>query len=724
MGNTVRKPIKSKKKNSNDELDGDEEREKRTHPTTTEKFNNYDWQIIETIKRDLQETPELFVLNNVLMGIMFFKNYKKDMEEVSSFRNESESNLLVPDSVLEKVSENVKFRPFHGPKKHQLEPIMDKRLFVFNDNVEVLGIIDDCDPKSTKAAVRIEESPRKGFVKLREINSKPPPMEEYVPFAASNSESESNSRSSSTDSDTQSIYGSMTDLKTPQPIEIINYLETHAKNTIPASCIAYRRVKKTPSEIDLEGRCITDITEDDWYHTVSYFSSRSFMLHFQNYMFPNQTGSRLGFSEDEIRQSKTVPGKIFCSKNGTPHEVIPALKCNWPSDQTLGFIMKGEKDGETRRRRIFPTESMINEIRNMACALVPRGYFKKHGERLNSDIEWEIMFPQAERYLESYMSHAQIKCYLFLLAIHKTYIEPKTLKQGLLPEHIRCFMFWECESNYSDWPEHRLGTKLYNVIGNLYQRLAKGELQDYFVKEKNLFQNIQRRYLRLAQRVLHDILETPFVGCFKVLRNLRYMDGKTFYPSLDLDKVYQILVGNKQKNTPEEVKTIGITDMNQLDVLELKWKQAQEIKKKEELKKLEESRRDSEDSIDMDWMCEKKLEILKKQSLLSHFITFFIDLATKSSNISTKKQTLLYFKQARYLTRILKEEKHFMEEAEGFLSAINSKEKECMKEFKDAPAKTVTFAMSDSAVIVNSDNGARSDFNQDNDTVKLKLTVH
>lgn len=36
-----------------------------------------DRQNIYTIKRDLSETPELFVLNNMLMGIMFFENYTK-----------------------------------------------------------------------------------------------------------------------------------------------------------------------------------------------------------------------------------------------------------------------------------------------------------------------------------------------------------------------------------------------------------------------------------------------------------------------------------------------------------------------------------------------------------------------------------------------------------------------------------------------------------------------
>lgn len=90
------------------------------------------------------------------------------------------------------------------------------------------------------------------------------------------------------------------------------------------------------------------------------------------------------------------------------------------------------------------------------------------------DLEWEINFPKAERYLEARMSHAQMKCMLLLLTLHKTFIQPVTEQNGLLPEHIRTHMFWECERDYRNWPEHRLGTKILSVIKNLQQRLFLG----------------------------------------------------------------------------------------------------------------------------------------------------------------------------------------------------------------------------------------------------------
>lgn len=37
----------------------------------------YDEIIVNVLYRDLQETPELFVLNNILMNVQFFENYHR-----------------------------------------------------------------------------------------------------------------------------------------------------------------------------------------------------------------------------------------------------------------------------------------------------------------------------------------------------------------------------------------------------------------------------------------------------------------------------------------------------------------------------------------------------------------------------------------------------------------------------------------------------------------------
>lgn len=99
---------------------------------------------------------------------------------------------------------------------------------------------------------------------------------------------------------------------------------------------------------------------------------------------------------------------------------------------------------------------------------------KIHFHKL-AGLEWEINFPKAERYLEARMSHAQMKCMLLLLTLHKTFIAPVTAQNGLLSEHIRTHMYWQCERDYRNWPEHRLGTKLLRVIKDLQHTLFLGK---------------------------------------------------------------------------------------------------------------------------------------------------------------------------------------------------------------------------------------------------------
>lgn len=266
-------------------------------------------------------------------------------------------------------------------------------------------------------------------------------------------------------------------------------------------------------------------------------------------------------------------------------------------------------DRRTGYRYRWPTDEMLKDIKSMNCVLVPKGYWLKKGNYTDANIEWEIAFPKAERYIETRMSHAQIRCFFFLLSIHKTFIEPVSFQHGLLAEHIRCHMYWECEANYRDWPEHRLGTKLMKVMTNLTTRLAKGVLPDYFVKQKNLFENIPKKYLQFAQKIFHDVLQSPSVYFMRALRNLRNTSGR-FYLPLDLKELYTIVAQsqgikiinpNMLTSMPPNLRRKKYNDPD------MQWRHIQELRTKEKMfrkkndKNLDriEDRKDSVDSIDL-----------------------------------------------------------------------------------------------------------------------------
>lgn len=216
------------------------------------------------------------------------------------------------------------------------------------------------------------------------------------------------------------------------------------------------------------------------------------------------------------------------------------------------------------------------------------------------------------------MTYTQIRCLLFLLAIHKTYIEPSTHQNGLLVEHIRCHMYWECEKDYRDWPEHRIGFKLRQVIRNLNKKLSKCEMNDYFIKPKNVLENIPKKYLHFAQNVFHDVIQSPVMHFIKALRNIQYPSDrfilsspkiKDFYPSIDWKNLHIILLEsqglrliNPKSKEPVTLRQIKYIDRDaQWDHLyQLKKKQERMFKKRAEQKAQENERRASVDSINTD----------------------------------------------------------------------------------------------------------------------------
>ncbi|KAJ8959816.1 hypothetical protein NQ318_011548 [Aromia moschata] len=607
---------------------------------------------------------------------------------------------ITPDTLLEQVNKNVIYRPLHGPNKYSSEPLVAKRLYLMDDSVKVVNLLDINSDNVDKTAVQMEESPRKGYVKLREIDPSYLPSDEDVPM--DRTEVTPSTSRSSTDSDTTYDYSTLTEIKTPKPIEIVKELERQDRlPNLPRSCIAHRKVKKLFCDLDLEEQLLEGVSEDDLYIIVAYISSKGFMKYFQNNVFPNSLGLNLGFDPEELRMAKAIPGKIFCNltegNSCSPCEVIPAIRIQWPHKQTLEFLMKGQKPPEVRKRYIFPTERMINEIKALNSVLVPKGYVKKKGLYLDGDIEWEIQFPHAERYLESFMSHAQAKSYLILLTLHKTYVEPKTQQIGLLAEHIRHFLLWECELNYSEWPEHRLGTKLMYVIKKFNCLIAKRHLPDYFIADKNMFENVPKKYLNQAQKAFHDVLESPVIYFIKSMRNLRYSRGRSFYPPFDFDHLYDILIKSGIELTnPQITSELSIppnyrrrrfqdVDTQLKHVLEVKRRE-REIKKrqaqtgKENLKDAEE-RRESVDSINMEVM-DLRQEIRRVQEAFAPHVFHrqFHRHCGKSAQISSHKQTLLYLKQAKYLARILGDECPAVgEEVEAYLQKIKHQEDRCNK---------------------------------------------
>lgn len=132
----------------------------------------------------------------------------------------------------------------------------------------------------------------------------------------------------STDSDTYD-YSTITDINTPKPLDIVENPER--RDTLPGTCFSTRKVKKSPTEVytdsDEEDNEDEEVSEDDFFDTVTYIDSKGFMNYFKNAIFPNSLGRALGFDELAISEAKSIPGKIFCNLTDEDDNPIPCEVC-------------------------------------------------------------------------------------------------------------------------------------------------------------------------------------------------------------------------------------------------------------------------------------------------------------------------------------------------------------------------------------------------------------
>ena len=174
------------------------------------------------------------------------------------------------------------------------------------------------------------------------------------------------------------------------------------------------------------------------------------------------------------------------------------------------------------------------------CHLLPLGYIPTRSKNDEEYLEWQLAFPEAERYLETQLTHAQVRCLLFSMALYKTFLEPLNAQLGLLPTHIRTMLFWQCEQDYANWQENRPGEILCKFLEKLYEAIMNKHLKDYFIERRNLFESTPRKHLFKVQEKLKRIKENLVMHMLLAVRNLRYVKS-SFYPVFDYKKLYAII---------------------------------------------------------------------------------------------------------------------------------------------------------------------------------------
>uniref|UniRef100_A0A1Y1M6Y2 Mab-21-like HhH/H2TH-like domain-containing protein n=2 Tax=Photinus pyralis TaxID=7054 RepID=A0A1Y1M6Y2_PHOPY len=602
-----------------------------------------------------------------------------------------EKELLLPDVILNHVGRKIKLETTDG----ELQPLVSQRMYILHNNIEV---VNKTDPNYSRIdnsyRAEMEESRPRGFVKLNVLGTPRGSHSRHnsIDFQSTDNDVKHslNRPSTSRDTDVNDAeygYTTITALKTLHSVDVSKTNIYTNTAQFPKKCISEKQVKNLyGSEWDSdEDDCIdsseTQVNESSLFVTRYYLNSTEFMEHFTRNVFPNYLAAILEFPSNFIKQTKSIYGALYCDSidcdnNKIRFEIVPVIPIGWPQEIVFEWYWRERVTVSVKRGRWiykWPTDNMIQEIQSLSCVLTPKGFAPKKFTNPEMQIEWEIHFPKAERYLELTMSHAQMRCYLFLVILFRKLIEPKTQTHGILVEHIRHLMFWECESNYCNWPEHRLGAKLLLILQNLLNSMSKQKLPHYFIRNKNLLYNIPTKYLISTMEILQNAIQEPVLSFIASLKHLRYTSPK-FYSAPDLQELHKIIKSENvyDSNVQETIVASEVIQSqsrgrnnetepkkkrNKEEDWDRRYLQSKLQKNIQKLKRNGEiaAKRLAEQSDEVSIRERFHNDIARQIRLLEFFIHVFRKISEKSSKIASTHQTQLYLKQAWCLTKVLED---------------------------------------------------------------------
>lgn len=418
------------------------------------------------------------------------------------------------------------------------------------DDVDGIKLYNEDEKFECESMYSMDARSVKSIRGIRDANGKSVCIVNGLPFSSSNS-NETSRGSSEYD------YAYITAFNAHKPFgSFVSTMNDKLSTTaIPVGCIIPVVMDEDASlgyESDNEDSDTVDAIEKDTESTLKdepmyqletrpYLSSKEFFAYFAS-IFRSQLGPELGYTDFD---KATYKGATICIPySAKSYEITPAIACPWPNEaHEWDKRMREEIEHPVTKKRFqWPTQNMINKVMELGSHVIPVGFAPKRSKNLDRDIEWKIVFPLAERYLEQNFNSAQAKIYMILKALIRAFVDPY-LENGenmFTKEHLRAHMFWQCEENPMAWNEDCLGEKLLKVLASLLHRIQTQSLPDYFLPKRNLFENVPERNLIQIQTRLSRICERPTNYLLIVMRDLKF--AKNCYPKIRSNRIYETLI--------------------------------------------------------------------------------------------------------------------------------------------------------------------------------------
>ncbi|XP_043270893.1 uncharacterized protein [Venturia canescens] len=402
-------------------------------------------------------------------------------------------------------------------------------------------------------------------------------------------------------------------------------------------------------------------------YVIWYLNSAKFMKYFCQ-LFTDQLAIGMGFDADIndsahgsviYRDKVEVLEGTLTTKLET-FEIVPCVSSQWP---------QCAQEWLDRPRNSWPQHEVVERIRKFGCHIMPESAIDDKGTSHFHDLEWKLIFPAAERFLETCLSHSQARVYLIGLMLHKTYIRPNDSIFGLTAAHIKNSLFWliEEDDRATKWMESRTGEALMRLLKSLYRAISQDEpnLPDFFIKGKNLFQ--EKSYLLRTQKQLKRIIENPVMYVFHALENM--MHSRKFFPRLDYEELLKILTADililiNPVLAPRSLKSVSVPSAEKdYDHVTGFWddvkrkvheKPKSYVKKPARNRSLINPRKSQDQVIEIPMRC-ASMEPRRLSALLDFFIKHFIKMAEYCHAYSAMPQKTAYIEQAERLSVLLSE---------------------------------------------------------------------
>ena len=454
----------------------------------------------------------------------------------------------------------------------------------------------------------------------------------------------------------------------PIPLEQLGERSNSRGSIINDSCFQYKEVAIVeddeddpyPINAEMEKRC--------------YLSSKRLMFFFANQFY--EIARRIG--KGNLTSSATILApSILCreevddSYKELTWKFIPTIEVSFWPDEYFEYFMRKRPVMRHKRTNVsyqWPEQSQIQAIRQIGCNILPLGFNhpKKSTPNPDADIEWAIHFTKAEIFLARGLHHPKIRVYLFILLMYKAYFEAF---DGIKEMHLRNILYWLIEKSPGDWTEENIGEKFTLVLKMLKRNLEKQKMPHYFMAKSNMFANIPNHKLRQAQEKVHRIRENPVMYVLHSILKLQY--EKSFYPKLDIMKLYKILTTENQLTMMNPALMGSVTDDTPL------WERPKAEKKKtgknaesddkyqirmrrlrenieEEAKKAKTGADKKHAIIDLKASI-KVFDEARKSLVLEFFIGHFLRMAEKSNEFRNRGQSYMYLSQSENLVTLLEE---------------------------------------------------------------------